>query len=345
MTTATSQLFSRAENNTGDEEQLLKLFWNRAELKKELDKLRNENYTLTDQLKQETAVKLRVQQRLDQLETILANPDVATSAIAYYQLKHIWNLCHDRLVSIASSLEKNRHDAEYRLHIAGFRRKLYKSLTSIQRELNDVNQNGEVLRARILKLREQRVRCSGFWLFFKRRRLTAEINTMRVERRSVTMQLGELTEEIQSRSSVEPPEFDGLQVADKRMINLTVIAFAQEYYLHFADHDLAAKALEASVRQVADVRYGGKRDCRSIAMYAEEGVASLAADADLRAQVDLRLKHLEATVSYRREADTIPAVESVDAIQTFRNDGKLRGTVSVNVLLDEYWDLFTVLRT
>ena len=345
MTTATSQLFSRAENNTGDEEQLLKLFWNRAELKKELDKLRNENYTLTDQLKQETAVKLRVQQRLDQLETILTNPDVATSAIAYYQLKRIWNLCHDRLVSIASSLEKNRHDAEYRQHVAAFRRKLYKSLTSIQRELNDVNQAGELLRARILKLREQRGSCNGFWLFFKRRRLTAEINTMRVERRSVTMQLGELTEEIQARSSIQPPEFEGLKVADKRTINLTVIAFAQEYYLHFADHDLAAKALEASVRKVADVRYGGKRDCRSFAMYAEEGVASLATDADLRPQVDLRLKHLEATVSYRKEADTVPAVESVDVIQTFRNDGTLRGTVSVNVLLDEYWDLFAVLRT
>jgi hypothetical protein len=340
-----SQLFSRAENGAEDEEQLLKLFWNRAELKKELDKLRNETYSLTDQLKQEQAVKLRVQQRLQQLEAILANPATASSAIAYYQLKRVWALCHDRLASVAAELLKSHHDKEYRQHVAAFRRKLYQSLMSVQRELNEVNQKGELLNAEILKLREQRSKYGGIWHFVSRRRLTAEISLKRSERRSVTMRLGELTEEIQARSSAEPPQFGGLDVETRRIINLSVIAYAQEFYLHFADHEIAAKAHEASVRQVGDIRYGDTRDCRSLCHHADESIKILEADTGLHERVQGRMQHLQTVVQYRKETDTIPAVESLNELYLLRNDGSVRSTQGVNVLLDEYWDLFDVLQT
>ncbi len=90
MATIAPQLFSKAEKNTEDEEQLLKLFWNRAELKKELDKLRAESFSLTEQVKNQEAKTLRVQHRLKQLETRLGNPEHSPNVVAFYQLKGIW---------------------------------------------------------------------------------------------------------------------------------------------------------------------------------------------------------------------------------------------------------------
>ena len=122
MATLATQLFSKLDSNAKDEEELLKLFWNRAELKKELATLRNDIYKLSNQLEQEQAGKLRLQQRYEQLETMLANPDTAAAAQTYYQLRDVWNQCFERLASVSDDLSRAHRDKEYRLHVAGFRR-------------------------------------------------------------------------------------------------------------------------------------------------------------------------------------------------------------------------------
>jgi len=345
MATLATQLFSKLDSSSNEQEQLLKLFWNRAELKKELATLRNDIYQLTDQLKQEQAVKLRVQQRYEQLETMLANPETAATAITYYQLRDVWSRCFERLAAISDDLSRAHRDKEYRLHVAGFRRKLYESLTGIQGELSEVNQSGELLRSQIHALREKRAQYQGFWNFFRRRRLTAEINKLRTDRRAVTMRLGELTEDLQSRSSVTPPEFAGLDVKAKRSINLTIIAYAQELYIHFADQDVAIKSREAYIRQLSDIRYGDRRDCKSTSTYIEERISLLEADGGIHDRVTGRVKHLVALVDYRKEMDTVPSADGLDTIALLAADGRVRGQLPVNVLADEYWDVFAVLLT
>lgn len=344
MATLATQLFSRLDSNTKDEEQLLKLFWNRAELKKELATLRNDIYQLTDQLEQEQALKLRVQKRYEQLENMLSNPVTAATAQTYYQLRDIWNRNFERLASVSDDLSREHRDKEYRLHVAGFRRKLYDSLTGIQGELSEVNQSGDLLRSQIHALREKRAHYQGFWNFFRRRRLTAEINKLRSDCRAVTMRLGELTEDLQSRSSVTPPEFAGLDVKAKRAINLNIIAYAQELYLHFSDREIAAKSREACIRQLCDIRYGDRRDCANMSSYIEERIALLDADGSIHDRVACRVQYLKSLVNYRRETDTVPSAEVLDRIAMLK-DGKPRGEVGVNVLADEYWDVFAVLLT
>ena len=343
MATLATQLFSRGGSNTDDEEQLLKLFWNRAELKKELASLRNDIYQLSDQLKQEQALKLRVQQRYEQLEAMLSSPAPAATSVTYYQLRDVWSRCFERLASISDDLSRVHQDKKYRQHVAGFRRELYKSLTGIQSELSEINQSGELLRSQIRMLREKRTQCQGFWNFFARRRLTSAIGKLRAERREVTMHLGELTEDIQSQSSASPPEFAGLDIEEKRSINLTLIAYAQELYLHFADQEISIKAREAYIRQLSDIRYGDKHDCASISSYIEERIGLLEADRNIQDRIQLRARHLGTLVSYRSESDTIPSAEVLDRIILLKADGKPCGSVNINVLADEYWDVFAVL--
>lgn len=343
MATLASQIFAKSGRNDSEEDELLKLFWNRAQLKKELDKLRNKNYLLGDELKQEQAVKLRVQQRFEQLESMLANPATASVAITYFQLRDVWNRCHARLDSVAREMSKSRYEKEYRSHVASFRRHVYKSLTGVQSEMDTVHQTGDTIGGRIRTLRQERGASRGFWNYFKRRRLTTEIDELRSRRRNVSVRLADLTHEIQAKASVDPPEFDGLDIRARRAINLTLIAYAQEFYLLFADLDVAVKARESSILQVGDVRYGDRRDCRELRTQIELGTARLENDSELHERVRMRVAHLESTVLYRRDGDTIPAAEVLQTLSLFKKNGKTRGELAVNVLADEYWDLYPLL--
>ena len=65
-------LSSKPESD--DEERLLKLFWNRAELKKEFATLRREGEDLKAKLQKQEGVTMRAQQRLEQLEGMLSDP-------------------------------------------------------------------------------------------------------------------------------------------------------------------------------------------------------------------------------------------------------------------------------
>jgi hypothetical protein len=345
MATLATQLFSKVDSKAKDEEQLLKLFWNRAVLKKELAELRTDIYQLSEKLEQEQAVKLRLQQRYEQLETMLANPATAANVLTYYQLRDVWNRCFERLASLSDDLSRGHRDKEYRLHVAGFRRKLYESLTGIQGELGEVNQSGELLRSQIHALREKRAQYQGFWNFFGRRRLTAEINKLRSDRRAITMRLGELTEDLQSRTSVTPPEFAGLDIQAKRAINLTIIAYAQELYLHFADREIAVKSREAYIRQLSDIRYGDRQACQATTSYIEDRIALLETDGDIHDRATQRVDYMTPSVAYRRDIDTVPGAEVLDRIAMLNADGKPTGEIVVNVLADEYWDVFAVLLT
>lgn len=345
MSTLTTQLFGRVEDNSEDEEQLLKLFWNRAELKKELDTLRRESFQLTEKLTQQEAVTLRVQARLDQLEVQLADPEGAIKAVAYYHLQGVWNICRGKLQTLASELSRAQHDHQYRQHVAAFRQALNDSLSGIQRTLSEVSASGDALSAEIRMLREQRTSARGIWNFFKRRRLTAAIEEQRRERRSITMRLGELTEEIQARSSQEAPEFEGLDTDSRRAINMQLIAYAQELYLHFLSENAASLAREAAIRGLNDLNLGSRRDCRMLYAHIEKRLAALAADDGIELRVKQRFMYLQTEQHYRRDTDTVPIASTLGYIPTLAGDGARKERIAVNVLGDEYWDIFAVLLT
>jgi hypothetical protein len=338
MTTLAQRLFFGA-GRSNDQEQLLRLFWSRANLKQQFEKLRNENFALSERLRREEMLKLRLQQGFEQLESMLANPATAASAITYYQLKDLWHRCSLRLAAVSSDLWKAHYEVEYRKHVGLFRRELYKSLSTIQQELHEVSHRGEELSDQILKLREARGNSYGFWNFFRRRALTANINLKRIQRRAITMRLGELTEQIQLYSNAQPPEFGGLSTAIKRSVNLTVIAHAQELYLHFADRELAAMACAASTRQVADVQYGDSAACREISRYMAERSQLLQIDSDFEGRVQTRVAYLAECVVYNREEDSMPNAESLRHIHLLTAEGEVCGQVALNVLTEEYWDM------
>ncbi len=344
MSTIASQLFTRPTAGRDNQEQLLKLFWNRAELKKEFDKLRAEAQELNEQLSKQDALTLRVQQRLDQLEALLANPDTASRAMIYYQLRGIWAGCHQRIASLAKDLERTCRDREYREHVAAFRDEMTRSLVPLQREAGRVGQYADLLSADIKALRARRSGKSGLWNFFRRRRLTMEIEARRLENRQVQQRVRDLNAEIQAGSSAEPPQFSGLSVESRRMINLRIIAGAQELCLHYAEDEVANLAREASARKLTEVRYGSRRDCRELVTRLEAVKQGLESDNAWIKRVQGRAASLDKVSNYRNDTDTVPVAESLGGIYRLDGEGRKTGRVSkVNVLVDEYWDIFSVL--
>jgi hypothetical protein len=197
---------------------------------------------------------------------------------------------------------------------------------------------------KIRALREARSSRRGIWNFFRRRRVTAEINVYRQDRRALRARMEQISDEIRLRMSQDLPEYEGLNVAAKRSINLTVIAYAQELFLHFGDRDVANSAREASIRQLLDVSYGSKRDCRAMSKYLEDRMKLLGADSKLQARVQVRARLLAELVSYRQDADTVPSAVTVGSILLLKADGRQRGEIDINVLGDEYWDVFSTLQ-
>ena len=75
---------------SAEDERLIALFQNRAELKKELKALEDERMRLLDRMKLQEGATLRVEEQMDALEQYLGRPGEAAKSVAYFQLRAVW---------------------------------------------------------------------------------------------------------------------------------------------------------------------------------------------------------------------------------------------------------------
>ena len=73
-----------------EDDRVLALFRNRAELKKAHGELQEEIYRLKDRIKQQEGATSRVQEMLNALEVRLGMPESAYPAVVFYQLRRLW---------------------------------------------------------------------------------------------------------------------------------------------------------------------------------------------------------------------------------------------------------------
>src|SRR5688572_20984229 len=96
----------------GPTEELLKLYWNRADVKREVKALRRERFELLDKLKEQEGAILRAQEQLEGLERLLTNPLAAANAMVYFQLRHLWRVGAQRLEQFSRELQAQREKRE-----------------------------------------------------------------------------------------------------------------------------------------------------------------------------------------------------------------------------------------
>jgi hypothetical protein len=332
-----------------EDDQLLRLFWNRAELKREFAKLQRERERMLDQLRAQESLALRSQQRLEQLEGLLADPERAACAAVFYQLRGIWAYGKRRLTRLARDLSFRQQEREGQREAGRFEEHRQAALMAIERRLQPLEQRRTQLESQLVAVHAQRLERRGFWNYFPRRRLGAEQANLTAALKSVDEQVERYTRARSDKlkEKAEAPEVVG--VDGKRFVNLSVIALAQELLLQFRDKDVASQARDASLRQVHEASYGDIQACRDLSGQIESVLRKVERMDELAGRVRRRAEYLRVVATYRRDSDTTPAPESLGSIPVeLTVDGDpwpVKGSpeVQVNILADEYWDIYNVL--
>lgn len=331
-----------------DDEELLKLYWNRATVKRELSALRREKHDLLDKLKEQEGAIIRVREDLDSLERLLTNPLAAANAMVYFQFRHLWRVSSLRLEQFSKELSAQRERRE--------RAKLHESaLEKRKRRLDILN---DKLQSLLIKERniahevqglEQRLNSmNGFKRLIKGPGIKRHISGLKKGREALRMRVDEV-KETQASINAEPlPDIGGLSLDSRRLINLAVLALAQELVLHFSEHSLVTFAKAATEKPVGDMKFGDRRDCDRLVERIRGRLSDLKDQKTIADSVKLRTDYLLTQVSYTDDSTAIPLAEAFASIvpkvpgaapMNRASDAPIR----INVLADDYWNLLNIL--
>jgi hypothetical protein len=323
---------------SAEDERLVALFRNRAELKKELGALDDERHRLLDRLKLQEGATMRVEEQFAALEQYLGRAEEGYKSLAYFQLKGLWRAAAKRLEQFAAELTRQQKDRERRQQLAEFDRVKRARVADIDRELVEARVLADQLQAE-QKLGAQRItELGGFWNYFRRRKLEEALATkaLRLEAaQTVVTDLSDARHEVDAQA---PPPFEGLSLEGRRAVNLAVIACAESLCDRLADDGLADLARQTTLRRVYESDYGDREQCLAVMERAARAVADLEKRADDLVDIKARTDRLRRTVAYRGAADAIPMQDSVHA-----PDSVARPHATPNVLLEEYFEVYSVL--
>jgi hypothetical protein len=334
-------------------DQLLKLYWNRAGVKRELKALRRERFELLDKLKEQEGAIVRAQEQLEGLERLLINPLAAANAMVYFQLRHLWRIGAQRVEQFGKDLQSQREKRERAALHEAESAKRKRRLDAINEKILALFDKRKAVVDEAARLEQQLETMNKLIRLFRARRIRSRIEGLASGRQMLEEKLEEfkgLTDKIQGEPLPEPEE---MSIESRRLINTAVIALAQHLVVHFAEHDLASLAKTATERTVGDMKFGDRRDCDRMVERVREKIEELKQQKTLADHVKKRADLLLTEVKYRNETDSVPMAESVQRVSRAAgvqaseielarrsSDAPLR----INVLADDYWDLLAVLR-
>ena len=319
-----------------EQERLLKLFWNRAELKKELQGLDDQLHDLRAKLKQQENGSSRLQQQLDQLEVLLGNPARGPDALVHFGLRALWRACRERLEQFSAELKRQKQDRQRRQQLAEFQQDRSERLQLADQRLRQAEEVADAERLRLREREERLARLGSFWHYFRRRGLTAELDAQRQRCIEAERQLADMREAHRTIEKEPWPEFPGLTIEGRRAVNLAVIAYAQALYARLAVSSLAMQARLASNRSVESARYGNPETCLARLAEIDVALAQLHEPESITAEIRQRGDRIAGAATWRSPTETVPQPSSLPP-------AAVGGVPAANVLVEDYWDVYKVL--
>ncbi len=338
---------------TGPTEQLLKLYWNRADVKRELKALRRERFELLDKLKEQEGAILRAQEQLEGLERLLTNPLAAANAMVYFQLRHLWRVGAQRLEQFGRELQLQREKRERAQLQEAEIAKRQRRLDAIKEKMAGLAEKRRTTIEEQTRVERKIATMNPLVRLFRAGALKRQIAGLRSGQQMLEEKLEELRslgEKIQGEPLPEP---EGLSLDSRRLINTAVIALAQHLVVHFSEHDLASLAKTSTERAVGDMKFGDRRDCDRMVERIREKIEELKQQKTFADQVKRRTDLLLTEVKYRNETDSVPSVDCLQLISRTpgaqANEIELARRTSdaplrINVVADDYWDVLSVMR-
>jgi hypothetical protein len=324
---------------SADEERLMRLFQNRAGLKKAYADLNDEFHLLRDRLKQQEGATVRVQEQLDALGELLADSSSGFGALVFFQLRGLWKTCHQQLSAFATDLMRTQEARETAKHTADCEAARSARLADVDARLKLAADKADLERQHLASAQNALTRLTAFWHYFERRRRQKALETLRYAVEGADGEVADLHGERSTISGEPLEDFPGISLGARRNINLAIIGYAELMCEHVDGFGLAAKAKESVARRVHEMTFGSRSDCEAYMQRVQKAQQALANQRQLLATLKLKMERLRGTCSYRNAADTVPTADSL--VPAAAAGGA--PAAAWNVLAEDYWDLYTLL--
>jgi hypothetical protein len=318
-----------------EDDRVVDLFRNRAELKKAYSATQEELQQLKDRIKQQEGATARVQEMLQGLEARLSSPATAYPAIVFYQLRELWTLGRSLLDSFVTDLAAQREEHERRQFLADYNRAQFARRQTVESTLRNCEAAAFEARAEVSRLEQQLSQFQRWWHFFSRRALRAQLQPANIRSLLAAQDL-DAARQAQEALLAEPePAFPGISVLARRAINLAAIAYAQLLCERLAKTQLLEPARDASSRrEPPEDSYGDRARCESMIADIQRARLVMQQNAMLQQELKVRVEAYKPLAAYRQDGDTMPAAESL---------GAAIGSARTQVLVDDSWEIHRLL--
>ena len=321
-----------------DNERVLELFRNRADIKRAYAELQSEVHQERDRVKQQEGVTRRLQEEMTALEMRLSDPLQGQRMLVSYQLRDIWTTGAWRVATLVGELTAQHEERERRDHVAAVNRELFEQQEQVQAELLEAEQAVAEMRGRLTELTRVRARAEVWWRFFERSILDNELSAQQDVARSYQQRANQVRARLEVLKSGPGTHFPGLKLDSRRAINITALAYAEVLALRLARTGLLEQVREARRRAEPLEAYGDIESCQKLMAAIAAAREVLVSSAVVTEEIRLRALRLQAQARYRSDQDAIPTEESA---QGPMQPGDLQQAPAV--LRDDWWDLGSVL--
>ena len=341
MTTRTA-IFGVANEKGSDNEKLVELFKNRAELKKEFAQLRKEQYKLKERIKEEKGRAARTVQKLEHLEGLLLDPEWVHTVVVSYQLRALNKRCEQKLATFAEQLKQQREKRQHGKVLQAWGDKVRAEAAALEKRVGEQRMHTQMVEDQLQSARHRVNSMSGVAKLFKGRAASAELAALEAKVDQAQQEESGLLQALEEIQNREPPATEGLDLAAKRSINFTILAFAQQLYLLLSDDRLVALVKEAADKSVGAVNYGKRDDCETILRMIEERSDSIEKASDFADALQKRAKLIAEHAVFKEGEDAVPVAGTVATLFDIRSNGTVREK-DANLLGEDYWGLSRVL--
>jgi len=178
MKALTNLRFGREPEKEAEEQRVVQLFRNRAELKKAYASLQDEIHRLQDRLKQQEGATARVQEMLEALEARLALPESAYPALVFYHLRSLWAVGRELISQLVADLARQQEEKERRQHLTESNRRQFARRQALEAQQREAETAAAEAAIRLAEAKRKLAGLTKIWHYFQRRDLAHRLHAI-----------------------------------------------------------------------------------------------------------------------------------------------------------------------
>jgi hypothetical protein len=262
--------------------------------------------------------------------------------LLYFQLRALWLGGARKLAQFVNDLRAQQEERERRRHQAECEENRAAQVAELQERLLNAQSIADSLDSRLKLLARKLAALKWIWNYWRRRELQVEVAQVRAQWEIAAANVTDLADERTAIANAPLPEFPGLSVDGRRIINTAAIAYSEWLIVSLPNRALAPLARHAISVQIFDAALGNAQECARNMELTRVALAQLNIERSLTALKE-PIERIRTKAVYRSGLDTVPLVESLGEIPLASSQGTAEQPAKISILIDDYWSIAQVL--